>query len=227
MILITSLVRGAPTTVLGLSTFLSVPNLSTLLDDFLWQCENPTLDPDSRGDAVPLHWIASICIYNSAVAKFPSYGDSSGYSNMQKEHIWATPSWRSSGPQFDPIFVNIDPTPGLGMKGMAIARVLQFLKIKTVANAEYDCALVQWWTVLGKEPDDITGMWLTEPHIESDGPLMDIVHLDCVIRGAHLLPAFGSSWSTPAEFHFSKTLDTFKAYYINKYADHHAFTIAF
>jgi hypothetical protein len=45
--------------------------------------------------------------------------------------------------------------------------------------------------VLGKEPDDITGMWLAEPHIEDDGPLMDIVHLDCVIRGAHLLPAFG------------------------------------
>jgi hypothetical protein len=125
------------------------------------------------------------------------------------------------------VFVNTDPTPGLGMRGMAIARVLRFLKIKTVTNAEYDCALVQWWTVLGKEPDDITGMWLAEPHIEDDGPLMDIVHLDCIIRGAHLLPAFGSSWITPAGFHFAKTLDAFKAYYINKYADHHSFTIAF
>jgi hypothetical protein len=46
------------------------------------------------------------------------------------------------------------------------------------------------------------------------------------VRAAHLLPVFDNS---PVErsLHYTKTIDTFCAFYVNKYVDHHAFEIAF
>ena len=50
-------------------------------------------------------------------------------------------------------------------------------------------------------------------------------HLDSILRGAHLLPAFGEATHLPADFHFSYSLDVFEAYYINKYADNQMYEI--
>jgi hypothetical protein len=53
-----------------------------------------------------------------------------------------------------------------------------------------------------------------------------IVHLDTAIRGAHLLSVYGSTF-IPYELHFFDTLRAFRAYYINKHADHRMHEIAF
>ncbi|KAH9177889.1 hypothetical protein EDB89DRAFT_1844150, partial [Lactarius sanguifluus] len=46
--------------------------------------------------------------------------------------------------------------------------------------------------------------------------------VDCIVRGAHLLPVFGSSF-LPEEFHFSDSLHAFQAYFVSRYADHHMY----
>ena len=55
---------------------------------------------------------------------------------------------------------------------------------------------------------------------------MTVVHLDTILRGAHLIPVYGSSF-IPPHFRHSWSLDAFKAFFVNKYADHHANKIAF
>jgi hypothetical protein len=89
------------------------------------------------------------------------------------------------------------------------------------------CAGSHMWVILNS-PNDNTGMWVVEPDtLDDDGETVtSIVHIDTSIRAAHLLPVFGHeyvSWTLS----FSDTLDKFTGFYVNKYADHHAFEIAF
>ena len=70
-------------------------------------------------------------------------------------------------------------------------------------------------------------MWVVEPDILDDGlPLTAVTHLDTVVHLAHLLPIYGEEWA-PKGVKYTGSLDTFSEFYINKYADHHAFEIAF
>ena len=70
-------------------------------------------------------------------------------------------------------------------------------------------------------------MWMVEPDLDHRGQhVTAIVHLDTAVRGAHLLPVYGTAF-IPHDLHFSETLHAFHAYYINKYVDHHSHEIAF
>lgn len=70
-------------------------------------------------------------------------------------------------------------------------------------------------------------MWIVEPDTsDDDNEPTTIIHLDTVIRAAHLLPVFGHD-HVPQTLSFPDTLDTFTRFYVNKYADHHTFEIAF
>ncbi|KAH9983649.1 hypothetical protein BJV74DRAFT_776677 [Russula compacta] len=61
-----------------------------------------------------------------------------------------------------------------------------------------------------------------EPEFEGNGcHTIAIIHLDCVMRAAHLLPVYGSSF-IPQDFHFSDALDVFHAYFVNQHIDHHS-----
>ncbi|KAJ7201741.1 hypothetical protein C8J57DRAFT_1064543, partial [Mycena rebaudengoi] len=53
-----------------------------------------------------------------------------------------------------------------------------------------------------------------------------IIHLDSILRGAHLIPIYGDSY-LPRHIRHTASLDSFRTYYINKYADHHSHEIAF
>ena len=53
---------------------------------------------------------------------------------------------------------------------------------------------------------------------------MAVVHLNTLIRGVHLAPDFGDR-DLPASFDYRDSLDAFKAYYVNKYADGHLFEL--
>jgi hypothetical protein len=70
-------------------------------------------------------------------------------------------------------------------------------------------------------------MWVVEPDSADDGsPFATVIHLDTVIRAAHLLPIFGAGFVSKT-LTFADTLDAFRTFYVNKYVDHHAFEIAF
>ena len=92
---------------------------------------------------------------------------------------------------------------------------------------EYPCALVEWFKKDSRSPNEQTGMWVVKPEEDHHGKRSTtIVHLDTILRGAHLIPVYGSCF-IPPHFCHSWSLDAFKAFFVNKYADHHANRITF
>jgi hypothetical protein len=166
-----------------------------------------------------------IKLYPSAVATYFAPSDLSGIRGMHSEHIRATPNWRNEGPRYDTVFVNTNPNED-GMRGLDVARVQQVFSFKSRGRC-YPCAVVQWYSHCGDEPDEDTGMWIVEPDIYEDGErVTDIIHLDTIVRSAHLIAVYGNN-PIPKDIPLCYTLDLFHSYYVNKYIDHHAFEIAF
>jgi len=56
---------------------------------------------------------------------------------------------------------------------------------------------------------------------------MGVIHLDSIIRGAHLLPRFPSDAPVYREVNYTNVLDLYESFYVNKFIDYHAFKIAF
>lgn len=170
----------------------------------------------------------NISIFYSATATFLAPSDVSGINGMHREFIRATPSWRREGPRYDCIFINSEPEFE-GMQGLDIARVLVFLSFADDdSSEEYQCALIHWFSRVGTGPDENTGLWVVEPEYDDDGnPHLDIIHIDCIYRAAHLLPVYRTNQFISRSLTMHNTLDTFKKFYVNKFIDYHAFEIAF
>ena len=144
---------------------------------------------------------------------------------MTRERIHATPKWRNEGARYDCAFVSTNPLQE-GMRGMDIVRIYLFFSFKA-ENTIYPCALVQWYSRVGDHPDPDTGMWKVRPDINSDGsPTLAVIHLDTIVRAALLIGVYGSTF-IPDEIQPTNSLDIFQCYYVNKYADHHSYEIAF
>ena len=82
--------------------------------------------------------------------------------------------------------------------------------------------LVHWWIAswnMGSHPNKETGMWKVGLHLIGCHQLTTVIHLDSFLQGAHLLLIFGEAILLPVDFHFSYSLDVFKAYFVNKYAN--------
>ncbi|KAJ7085280.1 hypothetical protein C8R44DRAFT_586854, partial [Mycena epipterygia] len=62
--------------------------------------------------------------------------------------------------------------------------------------------------------------WIVEPEYQGRNRLATIVHLDTLLRGAHL-PVYGSQ-HIPVGFHYTYSLAAFTAFHVNQYVDHHA-----
>jgi len=166
-----------------------------------------------------------ITLYPSAVAIYFAPSDLSGIGGMHSERIRATANWRNEGPRYDTVFVNMNPNED-GMRGLDIARVKQFFSFRSQGRL-YPCAIVQWYSRCGDEPDEDTGMWIVEPDVCEDGKsITDIIHLDTIVRSSHLIAVYGNK-PLPKGIPLCYTLDLFHSYYVNKYIDHHAFEIAF
>lgn len=113
------------------------------------------------------------------------------------------------------------------MRGLDAARVHLFFSFEAGDNL-YSCALVHEFSKSFDNPDPDNGMWIVEPDFDHEKyRIMSIVHVDSIVRGAHLLPVFGGDISVPREINFSHTLDVFAAFYVNKYIDYHAFETVF
>lgn len=82
---------------------------------------------------------------------------------------------------------------------------------------------MEWFNKALSDRDTDTGFWVVEPDLRGvhKQPFMSVVHLDCLLRAAHLMPVFGN-WRMPDKFKFEWSLDMFQAFYVNQYIDHHA-----
>jgi hypothetical protein len=123
------------------------------------------------------------------------------------------------------MFINTDSS-GEGMHGLDVARARLFFSFK-YRDQVYPCALVQWYCCIGDEPERDTGMWVVKPETNADGSSrMAIIHLDTIIRGAHLIGVYGDQY-IPTNLTFNDSLNAFYSFYVNKFIDNHASEIAF
>ena len=165
-----------------------------------------------------------ITIYNSAVATYFAPSDISGIGGMRREHIRAAPTWRKGPARYDCIFVNTNSNED-GMRGLDVARVRLFFSFRYY-GITYPCALIHWFSRVGDAPDEGTGMWVVEPDFNDDrSPVISIIHLETIVRAAHLIGIYGEGF-LPRGITMNNSLDSFNAFYVNKYVDHHAFEIA-
>ena len=56
---------------------------------------------------------------------------------------------------------------------------------------------------------------------------MSVIHINSIVRGAHLLPRFPSDAPVYREINYMNILDLYTSFYVNKFIDHHVFKIAF
>ncbi|KAG1797296.1 uncharacterized protein BJ212DRAFT_1450497 [Suillus subaureus] len=147
-------------------------------------------------------------VFNSAAAMFYAPSDLSGIGGMRCKHIHACPLWRNEYPRNDCMFINTDSD--------AEGIVICFFSFKH--NWE-------WFEKIGDCPDEDTGMWMVAPSFHEDGSRnLAVIHIETVFHAAHLIAIYGSEY-IPHSLKFYHSLDIFGSFYVNKYADHHAFEI--
>ena len=131
----------------------------------------------------------------------------------------------STPPWYDCAFVSTDNTCD-GMLSMEIARVLCFFSFVYTNGTTYTCAVVHWFDHIADHPDELTGMWMVSPSVLDNGSQnLTVIPLDSIVRGAHLLPIFGDE-RVPEYINFHNSLDMYHGFYINRFANHHAFELA-
>ncbi|KAG1810598.1 uncharacterized protein BJ212DRAFT_1448651 [Suillus subaureus] len=199
---------------------LSIPYLNNLLHQFLFKQLH--LDNEcSPSDVLLTHcpqFNGKIQVFNSAASIFYA------------PHATLTaPSNRSGiggineALQYDCVFVNTDAAIE-GMGGMDIGHIMGFFSF-TFKAVSYPCAVVHWFKKVNDGPDKDTSMWIVKPSYDTDqSPLVGIIHVDSIYQAAHLIPIYGM-YAIPKDLKHYDSYDAFCAFYINKFADHHAFKI--
>ena len=109
-----------------------------------------------------------------------------------------------------------------GMRGMNVVHIQLFFFFSHNSKL-YPYALV---SRIGRSVDRETGMWKVRLDIRQGQHLCSVIHLDSVLRGAHLLSIFGHSF-LPINFDYTYSLNAFAGYYVNHFADHHSHEIIF
>ena len=124
------------------------------------------------------------------------------------------------------MFINKGEGEGEGLQGLLVAQVLLLFSFHHMQKT-YKAALVDWFLPVMEQPDVLTGMWMVAPEEDHQGQRMcAVVLLDAILCPAHLIPVYGADM-VPTDFHITGCLDAFRAYYVNKYIDHHSHTITF
>ena len=129
------------------------------------------------------------------------------------------------------MFVGDSDSDQAGFCGLNVAHVCTFFSVEFQGTI-FPCALVHWFSHVGNEPDPVTGMWRVRPDFDttsgdSNCPVLAVISLDSIFRAAHLIGCSGSRRIPHHGFDHTKALDSFRTFYVNKYADHHAHEIAF
>ncbi|RXW16095.1 hypothetical protein EST38_g9754 [Candolleomyces aberdarensis] len=189
IVLCTTAERQYPKRLHDLATHLREPQFTHVFLKYLFAARNPTVlvPPDIANH---LRFFGKIHVHHSAVARFYAPSDACGAGGMQRQVIRCNPKWRDH-PRRDIVFIAESDEPG--MRGLGVAQLLLLFSFVDLNDGKtHKCALVNWFTLVSDEPDEATGMWVVERE-EVDGvrPLQ-VVSLDAVVRGAHLLPVFGN-----------------------------------
>ncbi|KAJ7916694.1 hypothetical protein B0H13DRAFT_2231598 [Mycena leptocephala] len=202
--------RSYPRFAADLADQIEVPTFPHLLASFLEDQLSSDKYPDENDASEDDFDISQypISVYHSAIATFYAPSDPSGIRGMRRERIRSTPKWRKHGPRRDCAFV-VENEMEHGFRGMSVVRVRLFFSF-THDGVDYPCALVDWFKKVGRSPDPETGMWIVEPEMKGRFRLTTIVHLDTLLRGAHLIPVYGSNY-IPAGFRYTYSLDAFTA----------------
>jgi len=207
-------------------------DLLDLTHHFLFYQLNPTslIEPDNLTLAeCPMIWDSKVSVFHSTTATFRTPSNPSGPGGMYREVIRSIPSWSKgdiSGPRRDCIFVDVGNSEDLGMSSLLVARVHLFFRF-LYNSTNHPCALVRWYST-SDEPDAATGFWVVQPEFTRRGTRhMGVIHLDSIIRGAHLLQKFPSDAPVYREINYTNILNLYTSFYVNKYIDHHAFEIVF
>jgi hypothetical protein len=65
-------------------------------------------------------------------------------------------------------------------------------------------------------------MWTVQLECDRRGtPTVQVVQLETIARGAHLLPIYGQE-RVPDDFSYHDALDSFNSFFLNHFIDHHA-----
>ncbi|KAG2757557.1 hypothetical protein P692DRAFT_201835899 [Suillus brevipes Sb2] len=209
----------------ALSLELDLPRLPFMIQEFIHdQLYSDDPNPPEFDPATAQVFLGKLTLFNYAAASFHAPSDLSGTGGMRREHIRATPSWRTGEPRHDCIFINMGVDFDSPMNGLAVARVLCFFSFN-YRTSYYPCAIVHWYSYVHEERDPDTGMYVVTPATTGDDvPDVSIIHINCIFRAAHLIPVYGPDFIPKISPHDS--YDMFNSYYVNRYADHHAFEIA-
>jgi hypothetical protein len=205
-----------------------MPSFPYLLHTFLYEQLGTSFEEDEDHDEDDdiLAYISPISSFRSAVATFFAPSDVCGVRGMRREWLRCTPNWRNSGPRYDCVYLVEDESKP-GFRGMNVVRLKALLSF-AYEGTVYPCAVVEWFKKVGRTPDPNTGMWIVKPDMSSGERDVTVIHIDSILRAAHLLPLYGSQYPlVPPNFDHTRSLDVFNAYYVNKYIDHHANEIAF
>jgi len=205
---------------------LELPSFPSMVRHFLYDQLYPnSVIPSSELSihALP-EFYGKVSIFYNATATFRAPSDFSGIRSMRREYIRATPAWRNGRPRYDMVFLNSDPSQE-GMRGLEVARVMIFFSF-VHEGKQYPCALIHWFSRIGEEPDEDTGLWVVKPEFYDNGkPHIAIIHVDTICRAAHLIPVYPSQFIRRS-LTMHDTLDVFREFYVNKFVDYHAFQIA-
>ncbi|KAI6000310.1 hypothetical protein F5J12DRAFT_906624 [Pisolithus orientalis] len=212
-------------TVTDLAIELSLSRLPTILEEFLLQqanaedycnlCDIPLSECPIYGN--------KITVINSAAALFYAPSDISGIGGMQCEYIRSCHSWQNGPPWYDCAFVNTNP--GLkGMHGLDVVCILGFFSFVSQSKC-YPCTVVQWFDHVRDDPDVDMGMWIVHPALTANRHLATaVIHVDTIYHVAHLIPLYGTH-PIPRTIKLHHSYDTFTTFYMNRFIDHHAFSL--
>src|ERR1700760_3052594 len=164
-----------------------------------------------------------IRIFHSAKVQYYAPSDLCGTGGMYRETIHANPNY-SGLPRFDTVLVSVADEKEV-MGGLLVARVrLLFTYFDAYHGKNIPCALVTWFIHPDDNPkrDEDTNMWKLCPERDEDGrhPIQ-VIHLDTILRGVHLLPCYGEGF-LPVELTYTDALDAWDAYFVNQFIDYHA-----
>jgi hypothetical protein len=105
------------------------------------------------------------------------------------------------------------------MRGLAVTQLRLLLSFTDESTDKtHSCALVNWFNTISDEPDECISMWVVEREELNGTRPLQVLNLNAIVRGVHLLPVFGEGH---LPFSYTDALEAFTQCYVNPYIDHH------
>ncbi|KAG2047950.1 hypothetical protein BDR06DRAFT_1028889 [Suillus hirtellus] len=195
---------GGPHDIPALALELGLLSLPTMIQQFLHdQLHIVDPEPPAFDPATAPTFLGHISIFSSVAASFYAPSDLSRTGGMQYEHICG-PAWN------DCVFISMNNEVSCILDGLVVTRILYLFSFKY--QTEYlQYAIIQWFSYITDSRDPDTRIHLDYPYQ--------------LYIPAYLIPLYGANF-LPHETTLHDSYNVFHTFYINKYANHHAFKVA-